>query len=224
MNLTRRITTLLLALIMVLSVSATVFAEDTTYTITINNTSAGHTYEAYQIFTGDLDADYKLSNVVWGTGVTADAQTDLGDAADKAAALTDANAAAFAQEVAPYLSTTCVSATVADGATSCTLSGLTAGYYLIKTSATPTEEGVYTAFIMSVSKNTEINSKSGVPTLEKTVGDANVSIGGTVSYTLTATLPTTGGMGTTMIYIIGGILVLAAVVLLVTKRRMSAAE
>ena len=37
-------------------------------------------------------------------------------------------------------------------------------------------------------------------------------------------LPETGGMGTTMFYVIGGILVLAAVVLLVTKRRMKMAE
>lgn len=37
-----------------------------------------------------------------------------------------------------------------------------------------------------------------------------------------ATLPETGGMGTTLFYAIGGILVLAAVVLFVTKRRMSA--
>lgn len=190
MKLTRRITTLLLALIMVLSVSATVFAEDTTYTITITNTSAGHTYEAYQIFTGDLDEDGKLSNVTWGTGVTADGQTALGNAADKAAALTDANAAAFAEEVSSYLSTTCVSAEVAEGATTCTLSGLTAGYYLIKTSVAPTEDGAYTAFIMSVSKNTEIKSKSGVPTLEKTVDDANASIGDSVNYSLTATMPT----------------------------------
>ena len=37
-------------------------------------------------------------------------------------------------------------------------------------------------------------------------------------------LPSTGGMGTTILYIIGGVLVLAAVVLLVMKKRMSAAE
>lgn len=37
-------------------------------------------------------------------------------------------------------------------------------------------------------------------------------------------LPETGGMGTTLFYIVGGILVLAAVVLLVTKKRMSSAE
>ena len=35
-------------------------------------------------------------------------------------------------------------------------------------------------------------------------------------------LPTTGGMGTTLFYTLGGILVVAAIVLLVTKKRMSA--
>ena len=39
-----------------------------------------------------------------------------------------------------------------------------------------------------------------------------------------AQLPETGGMGTTIFYVLGGVLVLAAVVLLVTKKRMSGAE
>ena len=37
-----------------------------------------------------------------------------------------------------------------------------------------------------------------------------------------STLPSTGGMGTTLFYVFGGIMVLAAVVLLVTKKRMAA--
>ena len=37
-------------------------------------------------------------------------------------------------------------------------------------------------------------------------------------------LPSTGGMGTTLFYLFGGIMVLAAVVLLVTRRRMAIAE
>ena len=36
------------------------------------------------------------------------------------------------------------------------------------------------------------------------------------------TLPSTGGMGTTMFYIVGAVLVIGAGVLLVTRRRMSA--
>ena len=35
------------------------------------------------------------------------------------------------------------------------------------------------------------------------------------------TLPETGGMGTTLFYTVGGIMVLAAVVLLITKKRMA---
>ena len=38
------------------------------------------------------------------------------------------------------------------------------------------------------------------------------------------TLPETGGIGTTIFYVLGGLLVLGAVVLLITKKRMSAAE
>ncbi len=37
-----------------------------------------------------------------------------------------------------------------------------------------------------------------------------------------ATLPSTGGMGTTVFYVLGGILVAGATILLVTKKRMSA--
>ena len=36
-----------------------------------------------------------------------------------------------------------------------------------------------------------------------------------------STLPETGGMGTTIFYVVGGLLVLGAVVLLITKKRMS---
>ena len=34
-------------------------------------------------------------------------------------------------------------------------------------------------------------------------------------------LPSTGGIGTTIFYVVGGVLVLAAIILLVTKKRMS---
>ena len=37
-------------------------------------------------------------------------------------------------------------------------------------------------------------------------------------------LPSTGGMGTTVFYVLGAVLVLGAVVLLVTKKRMSDAN
>ena len=52
----KRIVCLIAALTLLLAMSATVFAADDTYTITISgdNVVAGHIYEAYQIFKGDL--------------------------------------------------------------------------------------------------------------------------------------------------------------------------
>ena len=38
------------------------------------------------------------------------------------------------------------------------------------------------------------------------------------------TLPFTGGTGTTLFYVLGGVLVLTAVVLLVTRKRMRSSE
>lgn len=51
-----------------------------------------------------------------------------------------------------------------------------------------------------------------------TVDDGNVTVA--IKNSIGSTLPSTGGMGTTLIYAAGGIMVLLAVVLLVTKKRM----
>ena len=53
-------------------------------------------------------------------------------------------------------------------------------------------------------------------------GNTSTGIAGiTVANNKGSTLPETGGMGTTIFYVLGSVLVLAAVVLLVTKKRMS---
>ena len=74
----KKIASLVLALIMAFAMTATAFAEETTYSITINNSTEGHIYEAYQIFTGDLHEGV-LSNIEWGSSVSNSA--GLGDAA-----------------------------------------------------------------------------------------------------------------------------------------------
>lgn len=65
-----------------------------------------------------------------------------------------------------------------------------------------------------------------------TVNGANATVADLSTLTVTADvenntgslLPSTGGMGTTLFYVLGGILAVTAVVLLVTKKRMNSAE
>ena len=181
----KKIASLLLAVVMVFALATTAFAEETTYSITINNSTEGHTYEAYQIFTGDLatnEAGAKvLSNIVWGSGVSEAGQTALGDAAAKAETLkTEADAKAFAKEVAPYLTTAAGSAnTVTDG--KYVISGLAAGYYLVKDQdgSLTGDNDSYTEYIVKVVSNTTATPKSDVPTVEKKVKDTNDSTGET---------------------------------------------
>ena len=180
----KKLASLLLALVMVLSLAVTAFADEpTTYSITINNSTAGHTYEAYQIFTGDLatnEAGNKvLSNIVWGSGVSEAGQTALGDAAAKAETLkTEADAKAFAKAVAPYLTTAAGSAnTVTDG--KYVISGLAAGYYLVKDQdgSLTGDNDSYTEYIIQVVGNVTATPKSDVPEVEKKVKDTNDSTG-----------------------------------------------
>lgn len=183
----KKLASLLLALVMALSLAVTAFAAET-YSITINNSAEGHTYEAYQIFTGDLHevttgegeaatTTKVLSNIVWGSGVSEAGQVALGDAAAKAETLTtEADAKAFAKAVAPYLTTAAGSAsTVTDG--KYVISGLAAGYYLVKDQddSLTGDADAYTEYIIKVVSDTTATPKSSVPTVEKKVKDINDS-------------------------------------------------
>ena len=208
MNKLRKLTCLLLALVMVFALAATASAADTTYTITITNEKTGHTYEAYQVFAGDLaekDGDKILSNIVWGSGVTEAGKTALGNAADKAASLkTETDAKAFAKEVAQYLQNPTVSTA---GTGSYSISGLSAGYYLVKDkdNTLSNQDDFYTAYIMEVVGNVNATPKGDKPTLDKqikhnddgswgVVGDNQ--IGDTVEFRTISTVPDTAGYET----------------------------
>lgn len=185
----KKLASLLLALVMALSLAVTAFAAET-YSITINNSAEGHTYEAYQIFTGDLHItegnEKVLSNIVWGSGVSEAGKTALQDkydtaeaksAAGVAEALTTANAEQFAKDVASYLTSTKVTSTYDESSKSYTISGLDAGYYLVK-DKDGSVNGVgdaYTEYIVKVVGNVTADPKSSVPTVEKKVKDINDS-------------------------------------------------
>lgn len=190
---------LLAALALVLAMAVPAWAEEATYTITINN-SVG-TYEAYQIFKGDL-AGNVLSNIEWGTGVTAEGKAAFGGktAADVAKTLenNETAAKAFATEISKYL----VDKDKVAGVGTTEISGLSAGYYLIKNRTVNDGSEAYTDFILRVVKNVEITPKGQKPTLKKQIkhnesGDWGVvgdnQIGDTVEFRTITTVPITTG-------------------------------
>lgn len=195
----KKIVAMALAVVMILSLATTVFAEDNGYTLTLNGAQADHTYTAYQIFKGDLHEN-TLSNIEWGAGVTTEGQNKLGNAAAKAGTLTSTDAAQdFAAAVAPYLAEAAGSVTISAEASTGSITGLKAGYYLVKTTGLTTTNSVHTYYIMEVVKDTEATIKADYPEVEKKiklkdgtlVDYTNASIGDTVTFVLTATMPTT---------------------------------
>lgn len=200
----KKLVSVMLAMVMILAMSMTALADGDSYTITIKNAAAGHTYEAYQIFTGDLSEKGVLSNVVWGTGVSADGQIALGNAATKAESLkTEEDAKAFAKAVSAYLTNS--AATSSKGENGYTISNLAPGYYLVKDQNGSLNEAndSYTSYILEVVKNVEVTPKSDTPEVEKKVKDvddstvnsttdwqdsADYDIGDSVPFQLKATL------------------------------------
>lgn len=183
----------IIVLVMMLALGITAHAAGA-YTITINNSTSGHVYEAYQIFTGDLSGDV-LSNVQWGTGVDGTAllaalKADgtvgstfaaCATAADVAAAMSgmtdDAAAAqAIAQIVGSNLSTT-IAGTSSQSTSPYTITPLDAGYYLVKDQDDTQlgQDDAYTRFILEVVNDVTVTPKSGTSTMTKTVDDINDS-------------------------------------------------
>ena len=185
----KKLAALLLAVVMTMAMSMTAFAADgdTTgiYKLTLTGTATGHTYEVYQIFTGDLKADADgsnkvLSNVKWGTGVT---YTGTKTAAEVAESLkTEADLTSLLKEDDFKLAT--ATKTVQSSKDSTVIDGLVAGYYLVKDQdgTQANKSDAYTKFIVEVVGDTSAAIKSDVPKVEKKVKDTNDSTGETTGW------------------------------------------
>lgn len=272
----KKLASLLLALVMCFGLTCpAAFAEETTYSITINNSVEGYTYQAYQIFTGDYSGGV-LSNIEWGAGVNSsdlltaliaanagyqkvtitefasgttyytynattneytavaegtayDSSTDYyvansaltgkfstlttsSSASDVATILANSISAdsadmeAFAEIVAANTSSASTNVPYDSTSSTYTVTGLEAGYYLIKNTGVPSglTNTSYSAYMVRVVGEAEVNPKTSVPSSEKTVGDvsgntttygttADYAIGDDVPFRLTATLGTKYG-------------------------------
>lgn len=195
----KRLGAVLLAMAMAVSVLCTGALAAETYSITVNG-KAGHTYQAYQIFTGTVSADGKtLSDIKWGTGVAPEtflsklkentavgshfmSITDANSNAEKIAEIigefadSSKEAYAVADAVEASVTATLESGTIAENATSTKITVSHAGYYLIKDAngSQDNSETVYTRNILKiVEPNTTITTKDAVPSLKKTITGIN---------------------------------------------------
>lgn len=190
----KRSIALVLAMILTLAMSVTVFAapnaDQNTFSLTLNKAVKGHTYEAYQILSGDLSADKAtLSNIKWGEGIKAEGQTALGgDAAGYAQKLADMGnnskeLKAQAQIIGANLASASGSVTVTDPDAKNVISNLKPGYYLIKDKDDSLQgQESYTEFILHVTDDVEANVKADVPSVEKKVKDTNDTTGDTTGW------------------------------------------
>ena len=190
----KKLTAILLSMVMTVLMAATAFAAEN-YSITITTDQEGHTYDAYQIFKGDVaddnvdnaaDVGPVLSNIQWGddiddtagliqalidSDITAfDALTADSTAADVAEALVTANdAAEFAEIVVEFLDSTPTGSTDTYNNGEYVIEGLPSGYYLIDDSEVPAG-GSGSEYIVQVLGNVKMKPKdSGIPEIEKKV-------------------------------------------------------
>ena len=188
------------------------------YNLTINGTHVGHTYEAYQIFAGDISSDGKtLSNVRWGSDVTPFDYKGITEADKIAEEISkpgevDENnetkaAKDFSKLAGAHLTTTTHKVTSTE--TTTVISGLAPGYYLVKdvdgsqtadpdSSKESEKATAYTRFIMQVVGDSNAQLKNDVPSVQKKVKEnsnskwqdaADYDMGDTVPFQLKATLP-----------------------------------
>lgn len=195
----KKLLSLVLTLVTVFALSATAMAANQ---IVDNQTS--HTYDAYQIFKGTQAVnDPTLGDLDWGNGIDpvdflaalkVDDDTKavfnketITTAADVAKALVENTSVAEAFADVAYAYTTTKTLTLAaDEAVE-----LAAGYYLLVDASTLGDGDAKNAALLQVTNKDkiEIKEKATAPSIEKTVNDPDVNIGDTVTFTLTATMP-----------------------------------
>ncbi len=198
----KKVVSILLAMAMVFAMSLTAFAAGNVEgggNSEQGNTpaTATHTYEIYQIFTGDY-ADGVLSNIKWGANGTGTVdekvtETILNELEKVKNETSDTARLAVINKYAN------LNSTPMETGTATKYTGLTPGYYLVKdqdNSLAGTNEA-YTLYVVQVVNDTlEFTPKSDVPSTDKKIveGENKVntneaSIGDEVNYEITGTMP-----------------------------------
>ena len=105
-----------------------------------------------------------------------------------------------------------------------TFSGLDDGWYKLVETTTPAGYNSIDDKIFQITPTANGDLEDISSPIALTADDTAGSLTGNVVNNQGATLPSTGGIGTTLFYIIGGTLVAGSIVLLITKKRMHSTE
>ena len=206
----KKISAIVLSVVMIFTMSLATFAFDITLETGENKPVAGHTYDIYQIFTGELEEGV-LANVKYGANYAPDGK-NTGDSVPKSEleAIDLMGARAFAKQLVNDELLSGDTVAVLNEANNWSANDLTAGYYLVveKTAQDELPEGeTLSAYIIKVQDDVVMNPKSGVTSIDKIISDDdnkipnelditengefdNVSIGSNVEFTLTAPVVT----------------------------------
>ena len=199
MKLFKKLAGMLLAMIMVLSMSTVAFAaqgtNDNNGSITINDAVEGHTYNAYQVlvlesYNTDAGAYSYKANAAWEDWLKSQTQYVSIDAQGYVTWVEGADAAAFAKAALAHAKEASIKpdATETAESTTVTFTGLNLGYYLVDTTL-----GTLCS-LNTTTPNVEMEEKNEVPSQTKEVqedsdgswGSENTAeIGDTVNYKTT---------------------------------------
>lgn len=167
---TKKLASLLLALVMVFALATTAFAAENAAISAPEGST--RTYDVYQIFTGDLHEGV-LSNIKWGKNGTG----TVGKAVDQTIldALADVNGKSNTEkltEIQKYVKLDSGKfGTVSNG----NPLNVPTGYYLIKDNGPVNDGEAYSLYVVQVVGPTTISPKVGTTTSDKKVKDTNDS-------------------------------------------------
>lgn len=179
----KRVLALLAAFALVLAMAVPAFADGANqYTISVPEGS-NHTYQVYQIFTGDYSSDGKLSNIKWGQNSNSRGDNvNIGDKVNENVLNQLAAVAAKPEEeklavIEQYAN---LSENGMDTVSESKPIKVAAGYYLFKDTTTGISGNTYIAEVVG---NVSIKAKnSHVPGFEKKLKDTNDTEGTTTDW------------------------------------------